>query len=202
MARMLKNRGHGQNTRFVLEKADEAKTWNAVGIGFLRVPNCEAAIQAFQAASGSSPKELAYKVNQALALKAFGDNPPPNPKDPIDPLRWKPDHVAQCGGVLMQAATSIDDPSREKLGQELALAAAGAFWAGYRPVEAGTAVMVAHDKFHLEEKETQRWRGAIIDWSGRLDLAAPYYKTAVEMKHREAFKMEVRLERLQSENRR
>jgi tetratricopeptide (TPR) repeat protein len=181
--------------RFLIGKDDEARTWNAIGVGFLRAGDPDRAVAAWKSAEELAPKEPRFRTNHALALRALADHPPANTDNPS---KWKNDRLADYAGVLCAAAQMCaNDPDRAATGLGLLYTAAANYWLALRPGNAREPITIARDSFHLEDAEVERWLGAIADWSGKLGEAVPHYKKAIDLHHKDAFKMQVRVESFQ-----
>jgi hypothetical protein len=191
-----------QNTkgrhRYEFERDDLAACLNAVGVGWMRVPNAEKAAQTFQRAAGMRQDMLLYKVNASLAIRGKADLPPDNANPEAARRRFD----GECANALHDAMQRIDmrneqgaqKEAKEKYAREMLLLAVGLFHSIGRDADAGGPLVTAHEKFALEDKEFNRTSGALNDWLKRLDQAVPFYKKAIAQGHRDAYKMQERVD--------
>lgn len=182
----------GGRNRWGLDRPMENTVWNAVGMGYMKVPNVPEAKKAFQNATSSANPDITHLLNLALCVLATADSPPPGAPNPeLHKFR-----VYGEAGLNLRESTNalIGKEDKKKLGRDVCLLAGGLLQKARRYSDGLQAMHQAHDRFGLEEKEYARHKGAFLDWSNRLDQAVVEYKKAIELGHKDTYKMQTRID--------
>ncbi len=187
-------------SRYEFDPIEESACWNAMGMGWLRLPNAEKATFCFQRAVGLRPDMLLYKVNAALAIRLKAEMPEEKAKG--NPEASRKNFDFEAANAMFEALNKVDmrndsgaaKEAKEKFIREHLMIAVGIYYGIQRYSEAANPLMLAHDKFGLEDKEFFRTQGALSDWLKRLDQATPQYKKAIAAGHKEAYKMQERVD--------
>jgi hypothetical protein len=169
------------NNRYELGKSDEAASWNALGIAWLKVPDGERAGQCFNRAIGAKPL-FDYRLNKALAIRLEAPKPNENPESAQRRLD------VQCSREIMAEITRVEpekeSEERKTRYRELMITGlALGFNASPTGFDYSSALQGARTKLGLDDAEYFRDMGACQDTLRATTQAIGNYKQAIDLGH-------------------
>jgi len=193
--------------RYEMGAADEAMAWNAVGLGWLKVPNGQKAVDCFQKAHNLDPSVLLYQVNGAFAVRAKADGPLPGNLTREQAQR---NFDVVCFTAVYDLArannpnkdTPAQKEARDKYIRDILMTAlAICSNAQKENPTILSAIFLAHDRYGLDDAEFFRTKGAFEDSIHQMPEAILDYRKAIDLGHRDSFKMEERIRMWETRNR-
>jgi tetratricopeptide (TPR) repeat protein len=187
-------------SRWGLEKPQESQCWNAIGMGYVLGKDPKDAIEiAFTRAKNIQSKEVLYYMNSALATLSKADETPPPGTRNVE--NWQKGFYLEAARALYEDVGQVlaheKGDEKNKYALDALLLSAGLYLRGGHIADAFAPIELAHIRFGLEDREYHRNRGALSDWQNRLDLAVIDYRKAIELKHKDSFKMEIRVDKFE-----
>ncbi len=181
------------NSRYELDKPDEAAAWNSLGLAWIKLPDAgERAEPCFQHAISAQPL-LVYRINKALAIRYEA----PHQNETKEAAQKRLDLTASrelLGEIMRFDVEKESEQTKARYREIMLVGLALGFNAAKEGFDYSSALQAARTKLGLDDAEYYRDLGCCQDWLHSTTQMVGNYKKAIELGHRDRGKMQDRID--------